>query len=421
MLGTQDIKEMIGGLSASEANCILRPLRENGIITSSCYRQIYEELTKKEILAKHTAKISQHADGRWRTYVVTAEGKKRQLVRTVRSKLEDDIVQNYKEVHNIAGNGPSFKTCYFRWRELHDMKTSENTQAKYDTDYRRYFEGEDVEKFVFKKIIELSLCRGAAKSLLNYIKGTFRSAKNNRTIKEDVTKDIQRSEFFCKCVDVERKPDAVLVPDQDWKLLYERLQRDFQDTPAFMPTYAIMMAAFTGMRVGELAVLQWEDIKIDPVSGRSYILISRSERYNVKSKTYSIGEVKNQRVRAYPVTPQIYDLLTKIKKAQLQNNILNEWIFSDGEGGNIHKRNISDCLKNRCKQIGITPKGIHAFRRQINSDMRCDGVSAVITSSLIGNTEAVNEKYYTFDVTGMEEKERIVEMTNKKRLAAAGQ
>ena len=243
MLGTQDIKEMIGGLSASEANCILRPLRENGIITSSCYRQIYEELTKKEILAKHTAKISQHADGRWRTYVVTAEGKKRQLVRTVRSKLEDDIVQNYKEVHNIAGNGPSFKTCYFRWRELHDMKTSENTQAKYDTDYRRYFEGEDVEKFVFKKIIELSLCRGAAKSLLNYIKGTFRSAKNNRTIKEDVTKDIQRSEFFCKCVDVERKPDAVLVPDQDWKLLYERLQRDFQDTPAFMPTYAIMMAA----------------------------------------------------------------------------------------------------------------------------------------------------------------------------------
>ncbi len=216
MLGTQDIKEMIRGLSASEANCILRPLRENGIITSSCYRQIYEELTKKEILAKHTAKISQHADGRWRTYVVTAEGKKRQLVRTVRSKLEDDIVQNYKEVHNIAGNGPSFKTCYFRWRELHDMKTSENTQ---------------------------SLCRGAAKSLLNYIKGTFRSAKNNRTIKEDVTKDIQRSEFFCKCVDVERKSDAVLVPDQDWKLLYERLQHDFQDTPAFMPPYAIMMAA----------------------------------------------------------------------------------------------------------------------------------------------------------------------------------
>ena len=45
----------------------------------------------------------------------------------------------------------------------------------------------------------------------------------------------------------------------------------------------------------------------------------------------------------------------------------------------------------------------------------------MITSSLIGNTEAVNEKYYTFDVTGMEEKERIVEMTNKKRLAAAGQ
>ena len=220
-------------------------------------------------------------------------------------------------------------------------------------------------------------------------------------------------------MEVKRDPDAVLVPDQDWKLLYDRLQSDFQNQPEYMPPYAILMAAFTGMRVGEIAVLQWEDIKVDPVSGRSYILISRSEKYNVKTKVYSIGEVKNERARAYPVTPQIYDLLLKIKKAQLQNNMLNEWIFSDGEGGNVHKRNISDCLKNRCNQIGITPKGIHAFRRQINSDMRCEGVSAVITSSLIGNTEAVNEKHYTFDVTGMEEKKRIVELTNKKRLAVA--
>ena len=51
--------------------------------------------------------------------------------------------------------------------------------------------------------------------------------------------------------------------------------------------------------------------------------------------------------------------------------------------------------------------------------MRCDGVSEVITSSLIGNSKAVNEKHYTFDVTGLEEKERIVERTNKKRLAVS--
>lgn len=429
---TQEIKEMVAGLSASKAICILKPLLDNGIITLDCYRQIYEEMTRKEILAKHTAKISQHSDGKWRTYVITAEGKKRQLVRTTLDKLKEDIVRNYNEVHGLAGSSPSFQTCYYRWRELHDLKTSDNTQSKYDTDYKRYFEGEafiqrpiaditgeDVEKFVFKKIIELSLCRGAAKSLLNYIKGTFRSAKNNRIIKEDVTKDIPRSIFYCKCVEVKRNPDAVLVPDHDWKLLYDRLQSDFQNTPTFMPPYAIMLAAFTGMRVGELAALQWEDIRIDPVSGRSYLSISRSEKYNTKTKTYSIGDIKNQKVRAYPVTPQIYDLLIKIKNVQLENNMLNEWIFSDGQKGNLHKRKISDCLKNRCNQLGITPKGIHAFRRQINSDMRCDGVSTVITSSLIGNTEAVNEKHYTFDVTGMEEKERIVELTNKKRLAVA--
>ncbi|MCD7763111.1 MAG: tyrosine-type recombinase/integrase [Lachnospiraceae bacterium] len=390
-------------------------------------------MTRKEILATHRAKIAQHADGRWRTYVVTAEGKKRQLVRTTLKKLEDDIVQNYKEVHGTPDKSPTFKACYYHWRELHDLKVTDNTKSKYDSDFVRYFEGEsfserpiaditgeDVEKFVFKKIMELSLCREATKSLLDYIKGTFRSAKNNRVIREDVTADIKRSEFFCKCVETPHNPDAVLVSDRDWKALYKRLEMDFQDNPVYMPPYAILMAAFTGMRVSELAALQWNDIKQDPITGRFYFLISRSEKYNVQTKEYHIGEVKNKRPRIYPVTPQINDLLTKIKSVRQQNQINDQWIFSNGDGRNIHKRNISDCLKNRCKQIGITPKGIHAFRRQINSDMRCDGVSSVITSSLIGNTQAVNQKHYTYDVIGLEEKERIVEQTNRKRLAAGG-
>ena len=63
---------------------------------------------------------------------------------------------------------------------------------------------------------------------------------------------------------------------------------------------------------------------------------------------------------------------------------------------------------------------MHALRRQLNSDMRCDGVSSTITSSLIGNTQEVNDKHYTFDVYGLDQKAKLVANTNRKRKILVG-
>ena len=41
--------------------------------------------------------------------------------------------------------------------------------------------------------------------------------------------------------------------------------------------------------------------------------------------------------------------------------------------------------------------------------MRCDGVSATMAASLLGHSPEVNEQYYTFDVSTMREKTKIVE------------
>ena len=432
MICKKQLLDMLSGTPTKDADNILLPLFHAGMIEESDYNQLKEEMTRKEILANHKSAISLHKDGRWRTYVPTPSGKTKLKVRTTREKLEDDIVAAYKAIHKVQERGMTFDECYWKWRELHDLKVTNNTIAKYDTDYKRYFENEefsmrpiaditeeDVERFIFSKIIELKLCREAVKTFLCYIKDTFRSARKNRVIAEDVTTEIQRSDFFSKCTEVEHPRDAVLVPDEDWKLLYERLQIDLRDKPTYFPPYAILMAAFTGMRVGELSVLKWSDIQTDPISGRTYIGICRSETYDVKIKEYSIRDVKNHCNRIYPISTQIHQLLVLIQKNQKEAGIQSEWIFYSEECGHIHKRQISDCLKNRCNEIGIRPKGIHAFRRQLNSDMRCDGVSEVITSSLIGNSKTINEKHYTFDVTGLEEKERIVERTNKKRLAVS--
>ena len=53
-------------------------------------------------------------------------------------------------------------------------------------------------------------------------------------------------------------------------------------------------------------------------------------------------------------------------------------------------------------------KSIHAIRRTFNSNLKCNGVSTTVASSLLGHTERVNEQNYTYDVTGMAEKIAVI-------------
>lgn len=41
--------------------------------------------------------------------------------------------------------------------------------------------------------------------------------------------------------------------------------------------------------------------------------------------------------------------------------------------------------------------------------MKCNGVSTTVAASLLGHTEEVNEKYYTFDITDLAYKTKIME------------
>ena len=74
-------------------------------------------------------------------------------------------------------------------------------------------------------------------------------------------------------------------------------------------------------------------------------------------------------------------------------------------------------LKNKCRQLGITDLGIHAYRRTFNSKMKCEGVPTVVAASLLGHTEQVNEQYYTYDVTDIKNKATIVAHLNKEMVS----
>ena len=145
------------------------------------------------------------------------------------------------------------------------------------------------------------------------------------------------------------------------------------EKPSYMPSYAVELAVYTGMRAGELAGPKWKNVFMD----ERIIVISKSEKYNGINKEYYLSS-------------------TKIYESR-------EFVFSISDG-QIHCRTISDCMRNKCIQIGMKhTKGMNAVRRTVNSIMRCAGVSATVAASLLGHTEEVNQQNYTYDITKMDE------------------
>lgn len=384
---------------------------ENGMIDLSYVQEQIEMNKRKEILEAHPWSMSQGKDGNWRTYLPDEERGRRMVKRSTQKKLEDAVVEFYRKQDDSP---KTFKDMYFHWREVQDNLISSNSISKYNTDYVRYFQDTDFEKIEISKITEedikvfivqtvkrSNLCKKACKTLFGYIKNTINSARVNKLLFDNPVEFLEARQFYKYCNDDKKPLEKRLVSNSDMKLLNSQFQSDYEKHPDYIPTYAVHFASLTGMRVGEVSALSWGNI-FD-----SYILIDKSEKYDRIEKKYYIDKTKNGKERIFPITSEIRILLSALKRIEQERGFLCEWVFAN-ESGRIHAPVISSCLKNKCRQAGIEERGVHAFRRTINSKLRCNGASATVAAALLGHTEEVNENYYTFDVSSLSEKAELV-------------
>jgi len=395
-------------------NELLRYAVENGILDLEAVTQQIEMTKKRKYLEMHHRSIWLADDGYYKTRLPKGDGKDKLIKRKTRSALEDEIIKYY-EFHSCT----SFKQRFDIWVERQKiMGRSDNTIEKYKSDYKRFFAGYPFEKYDIRDIDDEKIAKHltkvledkqirwlALKDVFGYIKGTFDKAIKDRLIESNPCQYIDLPLFKVKCF---QPPVKTLrertLSEQDTHTLIEKLHNPVAHNTNLMANFAIEMALLTGMRVGELAGLMWEDV----IYPDNYIYIRHSEKYNRATKEHFISTTKNGRERMFPLTDQIKELLARIREYEETKGYLCDFVFADASG-RLGKGKISDAMRNKTMSKEFTSiKSIHAIRRTFNSRLKCDGVSTTVASSLLGHTERVNDQNYTYDVVSISQKLEII-------------
>lgn len=255
---------------------------------------------KRAILLNHPYKIWIGKDGFWRSYLPDEEKTRKLIKKKEKEALEEAIVNFYKDDEALTTK--TFDEMYHLWREVQDIMVCSNTTVKYDTDYLRYFSEKDfikkdigrikqsdIKVFICETVKTQHLCKKACKTLFGYIHNTFLYALEQEFIADDPMKALKAKSFYKYCVEREKTTENSTVSDQEMESIYEVIQRDYQEQPWYIPTYAVHLASLTGMRVGELSALKWDCVK------DNYILINKSEKYDRKNERYIVDKTKTMK------------------------------------------------------------------------------------------------------------------------------
>ena len=395
---------------------LLKPYIYNGIIDSDTIINLGKEDSMRFILEKvHPYKISK-VNERYVTYVTdnTKPNGRRQIRKKSLSDLYEYLLSRYQIKDYPDKEQMKFNELFFEWIEYKkkfvdakniSRRLSPSTIRRYERDYDKHIKntllsdtmiGGITPVLLEENLIEIikkgNMYPSFAKNLIGYIKNVFLYAYRKRYISENPIEfiDISLIISFCKEKKIKTDNERTLTISE-MQSLYSSIYAHKQKYPNYMPDYAIELAMFTGMRVGELSVLKYSDIY------DGYIHITKSEHrndYSDRTSELVVGRTKNSKIRQIPLTKEIEGLMRQIEGI----NKGSEYLFSYN-GRRYTSHDISCAVTRRGEECGIKNVSIHEIRRTVSSMLDKKGLPRKTIANLLGHLEETNEEYYQYDVT----------------------
>ena len=372
---------------------------------------------KNTYLEMHKYKIWQAPDGYWKTKLPNSDGKFTKLVKKKeKADVEDEIVRYYQF------NQPqyTFKKYYDVWVERQrKCGRSDNTIYKYRVEYKRFFAGYPIENIDIRMINEETLSDHfctvikekqirwkALKGMFYNVSGVFKKAIKDRILAENPCDFVDLPLLQHLCYNpLPKSAKERTLSSKEANVLLDKIHHPKALNTNIVAGFAIEFAMYTGMRIGEIAALSWNDIDFE----EGIITICHSEKRNRLTNEIYIDSPKNGKFRFFPITKEINELFNRITEYEKANGYYGEFVFQNKDG-----RLTSDRIAAVMRRKTRTPefynaKSIHTIRRTVNSNFKCNGISTTVASSLLGHTERVNEANYTYDIQDINLKRQMIE------------
>lgn len=399
-------------LQSNESLELLKFAIEHGMIDTSYVQEQIEMSKREELLKKHPFSIYQIKDGRWSTYIPDIEKGRRIIRKGTRKELEDVIIDYWK----TATENPTVSDIFDKWLENKTLYKDICTGScdRYKRDFKRFFEDDinfsqkrirqispsDVTSFIRGSIARHSLTAKAYGNLRTLIYGIFRCAKEEGYITWSISQTMGDMEIPRKAFHkVIKEDDEEVFTDEEM----EKLLNYLISNPTVVNLGIIIMFC-TGVRVGELVGIHWDD-----VVGNS-IKIRRTEISYKKETGGNIYEIREYPkteagIRTVYVPDAFKNVLDKLRMLTGDK----EYMLSYADGRNMKTLKVRHRLYAVCEELGIRKKSPHKLRKTYISILLDNGVDKRLVQDVAGHTEiATSERNYHRNRKSDAKKEEIL-------------
>lgn len=393
---------------------LLKYALENGIIDTNHIQEQIEMNERKKYLETHSHNIWKGKDGYYRTYVDDEHSKRgiRLLKKKGKKALEDAIVDYYRQ--NVEN--PYIDDVFREWidAKMRYKEIKKQSYDRYTNDYKRFFTKDAricnirfeyiteyiLEDFIRTSIAEKQLTAKSWSGLRTLILGIFKYAKKMHYTDISITQFMGDLELSRTIFQKKRKNDE----DHVFTVSELNMIKSFiLDDNQSLLNYGVLLAFYTGMRIGELSTLKWSDIQ------ENSIYVQRTEIRLHDDDGHLYVDVQESTktdagFRRIIISDDAKIILNKIRKM----NPFGEYVFMK-DGKRIAGNLFTNRLYRICDNLHIKRRSMHKARATYGTMLYDAQVPKSVIISQMGHADIkTTEQYYYFDNKSDTEKEEYI-------------